>query len=168
LKRSSATLKSAVLYPESSAKLWSQVAQVKAEIARHLVRAPVDGEILRLTLRPGEYLVSGGAAPLLLFGEDASLYLRVDIDESDAWRIRPGAAAMAFARGSPHIRVPLRFEYIEPYIVPKTALTGQSTERSDTRVLQVLYSFDRDGEPLYAGQQMDVFIQAGPDRNGGH
>lgn len=144
----------------------AQVARIRSEIDLHLVRAPVDGRVLRMTLRPGEYLSAGGSAPLLLFGEEKSLYLRVDVDETDAWRIRPGASATAFARGNSHIRIPLKFEYIEPYIIPKTSLTGRSTERTDTRVLQVLYSFDRAGEPVYAGQQMDVFIQAKPDTNG--
>jgi hypothetical protein len=41
-------------------------------------------------------------------------------------------------------------------------LTGDSTERVDTRVLQALYSFDRATLPAYVGQQMDVFIEA-PD-----
>lgn len=141
----------------------AQLEQIKAEIARHLVVAPVDGQVLRLTLRRGEFLAAGGTAPLLLFGDDKSLYLRTDVDETDAWRIRPGASAVAFARGNPHIHVPLKFEYIEPYVVPKTSLTGKATERSDTRVLQVLYSFDRGDEPLHVGQQMDVYIQAKPD-----
>lgn len=141
----------------------AQINQIKVEIDRHLVRAPVGGQVLRLTLRLGEYLAAGGTAPLLLFGQDKSLYLRVNVDETDAWRVKPGAPAVAFAQGNPHIRVPLKFEYVEPYVVPKTSLTGQPTERSDTRVLQVLYSFDRDDKPLYIGQQMDVFIQSRHD-----
>jgi hypothetical protein len=56
--------------------------------------------------------------------------------------------------------VPLQFVRFEPYVVPKKSLTGDSTERVDTRVLQVLYSFNRDTLPLYVGQQMDVFIAA--------
>jgi HlyD family secretion protein len=48
---------------------------------------------------------------------------------------------------------------VEPYVTPKTSLTGSSTERVDTRVLQVIYSFDRNALPAYVGQQMDVFIE---------
>jgi HlyD family secretion protein len=44
--------------------------------------------------------------------------------------------------------------------VPKVSLTGQSTERTDTRVLQAIYSFDPAALPVYVGQQMDVFIEA--------
>jgi len=40
------------------------------------------------------------------------------------------------------------------------SLTGQGTERTDTRVLQVIYSFDPAALPVYVGQQVDVFIEA--------
>ena len=50
----------------------------------------------------------------------------------------------------------------EPYIVPKRSLTGDSTERVDTRVLQIVYAFDREDLAVYVGQQMDVFIEAPP------
>ena len=48
----------------------------------------------------------------------------------------------------------------EPYVVPKQSLTGDSTERVDTRVLQVIFSFTRGELPIFVGQQMDVFVDA--------
>jgi HlyD family secretion protein len=62
----------------------------------------------------------------------------------------------------PDLNAPLQFERFEPYVIPKVSLTGQSTERTDVRVLQVVYSFDPAALPVYVGQQMDVFIQAPP------
>jgi hypothetical protein len=47
-------------------------------------------------------------------------------------------------------------------MVPRLSLTGDSTQRVDTRVLQVIYSFDQGALPVYVGQQMDVFIEAPP------
>jgi HlyD family secretion protein len=48
-------------------------------------------------------------------------------------------------------------------VVPKKSLTGDSSERVDTRVLQLLYSFDpKSLKNVYVGQQMDVFIEAAP------
>jgi len=35
--------------------------------------------------------------------------------------------------------------------------------RVDTRVLQVIYLVERADLPLFVGQQMDVFIEAGPE-----
>jgi len=43
--------------------------------------------------------------------------------------------------------------------VPKRSLTGDSTERVDTRVMQVLYSFHRSDLHIFPGQLMDVYIE---------
>jgi hypothetical protein len=88
------------------------------------------------------------------------LHVRVDIDENDAWRLVPGAPARAFVRGNSRLSTELSFVRVEPYVVPKRSLTGDSTERVDTRVLQAVYSFDPKSLPVYVGQQMDVFIEA--------
>lgn len=142
----------------------AQIKQIRLEMERRTIRALVPGQILQIKIRPGEFAPSGAlAAPLMVLGSDTRLYLRVDIDEYDAWRVQPDAPAVAFGRGNPAMRTPLRFERIDPYVVPKTSLTGNSTERTDTRVLQVIYSFDPATLPnTYVGQQMDVFIQAPP------
>lgn len=139
----------------------AKVTELSMEIERYTVRAPTAGRVLQLNLRVGEY-VDGSAMPLVLFGDDRRLFVRVDVDESDAWRVDPGANATAFARGNPALKIPLTFKYVEPHVIPKTSLTGRSTERSDTRVLQVLYSFERGELPVYVGQQLDVFIEASP------
>ena len=87
------------------------------------------------------------------------MHVRVDIDENDAWRFKPEAPAMAFIRGQPKFKTDLTFEYVESYVIPKRSLTGDSTERVDTRVMQVIYSFKHGALPIYPGQQMDVFIE---------
>jgi len=137
--------------------------QIQVDIQRSVVRAPAVGRVLQVNTRAGEFASNGGpTGPLILVGSDTRTYLRVDIDENDAWRVRPAAQALAIVRGNPRQQIPLRFEYIEPYVVPKTSLTGRSTERSDHRVLQVIYSFDQSAIPVYLGQQMDAYIEAEP------
>jgi RND family efflux transporter MFP subunit len=129
------------------------------------IRAPRDGTILQVNIRPGEYASQLNTDPLILMGDTSQFQLRVDIDEENASRIRPNTPAIAYPKGMPDYGIPLNFERIEPFIVPKRSLTGQSIERVDTRVLQVIYTF-RPGElPVYVGQQMDVFLNA-PHRPG--
>jgi RND family efflux transporter MFP subunit len=141
----------------------AQVEQTQIEIARRTIRALVPGEILQIKTRLGEFAQGGVlATPLMLLGDDTRLHVRVDVDENDAWRFRPGAAAVAFVRGNPDLKTTLRFERFEPYVIPKQSLTGDTTERVDTRVLEVIYSFDEGALPVYVGQQMDVFIEAPP------
>ena len=139
----------------------ARVEQLKIEVDRRAVHAPLAGRILQIKIRPGEYAQSGAVnPPLLLLGDDTRLHVRVDINENDAWRIKPTATAKAYVPGNPDLNVQLRFERIEPYAVPKVSLTGESTERTDTRVLQVIYSFERGELPIYIGQRMNVYVDA--------
>lgn len=149
------------------AQMRAQLNAAQVDLERLTVRAPVDGQVLQLKIHPGEFATTGVLQmPLILLGNVDLLCVRVDVDENEAWRVRPGAAAIAFLRGNRQISTPLEFVRFEPYIVPKKSLTGDTAERVDTRVLQVIYSFTRGTLPIYAGQQMDVYIDAPPHQMG--
>jgi HlyD family secretion protein len=133
-------------------------------IERSVVRAPVDGLILQVKIRPGE---SGLTNPFndqaaMVMGVVNPLQMRIDIDEEDAWRYQKGARARAYVRGNSAINFPMEFFKVEPYIIPKASFTGESTERVDTRVLQVLYRFEKKNLPVYAGQILDIYIEYSP------
>lgn len=150
----------------AKADIAASEAQVKAaetEMERLTVRSPISGEILQLNVRPGEFAQTGVLAkPLILLGNLDTLHVRVDVDENEAWRFKKDSPALAFVRGNRELKTPIKFERVEPYVVPKRSLTGDSTERVDTRVMQAVYSFDRSQLPVFVGQQMDVFIDAPP------
>ena len=140
----------------------AQLAQADVNLDLLTVRAPRDGDVLRVDLRAGEYASvppSDLNNPSLLLGETRHLQLRADVDEDSASRVMAGAPAIAFIKGMRSDPIPLRFVRIEPYVTTKKSLTGDSTERVDTRVLQVIYQFDQSKVPVYVGQQMDVFIE---------
>lgn len=141
------------------AQAEAAMAQARTELDRRTVRAPRAGTIMRVNARAGEFAPAGRIDPALVtLGDLEHLHLRVDIDENDAWRVQAGAKADGAVRGNPQLRTPLEFVRIEPYVVPKKSLTGLSSERVDTRVLQVVYRVAKSDLRLYAGQQMDVFI----------
>jgi len=136
------------------------IANSKTTLDRLVVRSPIDGEVLQVNIRAGEFAQAGALnTPLMLVGNIDQLHVRVDIDENDAWRFDKKNKAVAYLRGNRAFKVELELAYLEPFVIPKKSLTGDSTERVDTRVLQALYSFDRKQLPFYIGQQMDVFIE---------
>ena len=138
----------------------AQVRSAETQIERSTVRAPIDGEVLQVKIHVGEYAPAGvTATPLVLLGRLKPLNIRVDVDEHEAWRVTPHAKAVATVRGNANLRTPVSFVRFEPFVLPKKSLTGDSTERVDTRVLQVIYRVDSDALPLFVGQQMDVFIE---------
>jgi multidrug resistance efflux pump len=141
----------------------AQVLQTKTDLDRVLVRAPRDGMILQVNVREGEYVGTPPGQALMVLGAiNEKVHIRVDIDEHDIPRFIKGAPAKASPRGHPHIAYPLKFERVEPFVVPKKSLTGDNTERVDTRVLQVIFALETRDRPVYVGQQMDVFIDAAP------
>jgi multidrug efflux pump subunit AcrA (membrane-fusion protein) len=145
----------------------TQVAQAEAavhqdevNIERLTTRALVEGNILQNKVRLGQYAQCGPLdEPLMILGSITPFHIRVDVDEHDAWRIREGAVAEGSPRGNGSLRIPLQFVRFEPYVIPKKSLTGDSTERVDTRVLQIIYRVKDESAPLYVGQQMDVYIE---------
>ena len=146
---------------QSRADLAQAVAdqeQTQRLIDRLDVRAPMDGVVMQSKVRQGQYANCAGSDALMLFAGGTGMNVRAQVDENDAWRVRPGTSAYGYIRGNTSQRLALQFVRFEPYVVPKQSLTGDTTERVDTRVLEVLYRIDPQTASIFAGQQMDVYI----------
>jgi multidrug efflux pump subunit AcrA (membrane-fusion protein) len=140
----------------------AQLKQVETDLERLTVRAPVDGEALQVNVRPGEHTAAQAGQALIVLGNVNRLHVRVDIDEHDIPRLPARletASARAMLRGEPSRQFSLRYVRVEPYVIPKKSLTGDSTERVDTRVLQVIYALEPGSRRVYVGQQLDVYIE---------
>lgn len=139
----------------------AQVVQNKVRLARLTVTAPRAGTILQLNIRPGEFASATPKSAAMILGDIERLQVRADVDEQNAPRLQPGQTATAFVKGDTTQPIDLSFVRIEPFVVPKVSLTGASTERVDTRVLQVIYSFKRPQDrAVYVGQQVDLFVKS--------
>lgn len=148
-------------------KAEADLAKMEVDVDRLTVRSLVAGEVLQVNVRPGEFVGAPPGQPLVVVGNVDRLHVRVDIDEFEIDRFDPTFAARAVPRGSAGTEYTLAFVRVEPFVVPKKSLTGDNSERVDTRVLQVIYDCSprRDGLPdrgkhLFVGQQVDVFIAA--------
>jgi multidrug resistance efflux pump len=139
------------------AQAEAAVKQTEIELDRLVIRASVTGEVLQVNVRLGEYVGTPPNQALIVLGGTGK-NVRVDVDENDLARFREGLPAKALRRGDTQHEIPLRFVRVEPYVIPKKSLTGGTTERVDTRVLQVIYAVEKSQVPLYVGQQLDVFL----------
>ena len=142
----------------------AKLKQTEMNLERLTVRALVDGQVLQVNVRPGEFVGAPSSQALIVLGSIDQLHVRVDVDEHDIPRFIPGASARAMLRGEPNAEFNLRFVRVEPFVVPKKSLTGDNRERVDTRVLQVIYALEQTSRPVYVGMQMDVFIDGVPSR----
>jgi HlyD family secretion protein len=156
-------------YKAKSMSALAQIESSKAAVAAsetaielRTVTSPLDGTVLQLTARPGQFAASVDASALAVVGRTDKLAVRLDIDENDAWRVKSGEPAMAVVRGNKDLTLMLQFDHVEPYVRPKQSLTGASNERTDTRVLQVVFTFSNPTFPVYVGQQVDAYMKADP------
>jgi multidrug efflux pump subunit AcrA (membrane-fusion protein) len=144
----------------------AQVEQAEVAVRLLELRAPVDGTILEVKVRPGEYVSTASSQPLVLMGDLNPLHVRVNIDEADLPRLGTQAKARARVRGDMSGQeIGLRFVRLEAHMVPKTALTGVNAERVDTRVAQLIYAMEPNKRlvsrnKLLVGQVVDVFLEA--------
>jgi len=140
------------------------VDQDRTQLDLLCVRAPVDGTVLQVNVRPSEYVATAAGQSLVMMGNLQPLYIRVNVDEEDIPRLKFYAPARAKVRGdSRQEQAPLTFVRLEPFVVPKVSLTGINTERVDTRVVQLIYALDPKDKlvqekKILVGQLVDVFI----------
>lgn len=156
-----------IFYKKQAALAQIEVQQTKIRTAqtfidRSFIIAPCDGKILQKNINKGETANLFVGESLIVFGPTCPFHLRVSIDEDDAWRFKPSTPATAFVRGNSSICFPLKWVRTEPLMIPKKNLTGDNSERVDTRVLIVIYEFDCQTPFVYAGQVMDVYIESIP------
>lgn len=126
------------------------------------IKSPVDGIVLRVRIRPGEF-ISGNEqnanAPMLV-GAHKPLHIKVKIDENDVWRFDKTQKAHAYLRSNQDISSSLKFVRIEPYAAKKEQLRGSGVELIDTRIINIVYEIQENLDKFFIGQQLDVYIES--------
>jgi len=142
----------------------AEVDALNTLIERLTVRAPRDATVLRRNVEPGSLAAQDANRPALILGDLSQLSIRALVDEEDVALVTPRAKAQARTRGAVQATIDLVLRRIEPYARPKTTLIGTTTERVDTRVVEVV--FDVVTPPsvmIVPGQVVDVFVESPPD-----
>lgn len=143
------------------AQAEAQVRAVQILLDRRTIRSPIDATVLKRSVEPGQFAPAEPRISAMTLGDLSQLHIRARVDEEDLPLLRAGAKGIARIRGRVNITTPLTMLRIEPLAQPKTELSGDTTERVDTRVLDVVFRVDGDHRvlPLYPGQFVDVFIE---------
>lgn len=143
-----------------SAEARSQRDQARTQLDLHTVRSPIEGMVLQVRLRSGEFAQASALAdPLVTLGAAGPLHVRIDVDEADIGRLRTDVPARIFSRGAEKAEAVARYVRVEPLVIPKESLSNAASERVDTRVLQVIYRLPEEARAFFVGQQVDAFIE---------
>ncbi|MFC3908942.1 efflux RND transporter periplasmic adaptor subunit [Legionella dresdenensis] len=135
--------------------------KAETDLELHTVRAPINGEILRVNVRPGEFSSAGVLAePLIIMGDTRHFNARINFDEFDISKIHQNPRAIISPKGDSLIKLQGRLVKVESYVKPKENLSGASKELVDTRILQLVFQIEQKNPPLFIGQQVDAYIES--------
>jgi ABC exporter DevB family membrane fusion protein len=138
----------------------AMLAESQALLAKTVIRAPIDGIVLRKRLKVGESAPGDGSTPVVTLGDCSQLRVRVDVDEIDVARLRVGQRAWVTAGAYGDRRFPGRVMRIGGILGRKNVRTDEPSERVDTKILETLVELDP-GTKLPLGLRVDAFIEAG-------
>ena len=144
-------------------KAEAEMEQAKIELDKTTIKSPIAGEVLKINIRPGEYVTNNPISDetLVKIGDLSQLHLHVEIDESDLSRFNENAEATAILKGNARVKLPLKFVKIEPLITGKSIISGNnSNEKIDVRVAEIIYQIDQENHKILIGQEMDVYIKS--------
>ena len=156
--------------PEAVAAAEAEVALAEAHLGRaevhygyREVRAPLAGRVVAVYRHTGDAVSLEQLTPILRIIDTGRLRIRLEIDEADAPRIRPGMEGSFEVRGVRGDAGRLVVRTILPQFGPKRLFTPDSSARVDTRTLNVLCEVVDPQIPLYPGQRITAHIPAGAD-----
>jgi RND family efflux transporter MFP subunit len=126
------------------------------EIEQRIVRAPLDGWIVKRQARPGDGVSTLNVTPLFVFAPDAPRIVRADLDERFVDQVSAGQAAEVVLEADETRVIPGRILRVGQVFGVKTP-TGEPGERIDQRVVECVVSVE--DQALRIGQRVLVRIK---------
>jgi HlyD family secretion protein len=134
----------------------AKVDRVQAELQRSYVRAPVDGRVLEIVVRPGELI---GESGILELAQVQRMYAIAEVYETDIRTVRTGQRATV---SSAALAQPLtgRVHAIRQKVEKQDEIGTDPAARKDARIIEVRILLD-DAAPAsgLTNLQVDVVIQ---------
>lgn len=138
--------------------------QAEHETEQRRVRAPMDGQIVRRSARPGDGVSVATVTPLFVFAPDAPLIVRAELEERWLGRVQPGQAAEVVLEADEAQRHAATVLRVAPVVGQRTPGDDPS-ERQDMRVAEVVLALRVIGpQPPRIGQRVIVRFGVGEQR----
>lgn len=132
--------------------LRASLVLAEARIERTIIRAPIDGRILKIIMRSGE---ATGMRPILQMGDTSHMYAIAEVYETDVGLVRAGQSATVT---SPALSRPLtgRVEMIGTVVAKNAIVDIDPAALADRRVVEVKVRLD-ESEP--AARLLNLQVQ---------
>ena len=135
----------------------SGVKLAESRLDRAVVKAPVDGEIIKILTRPGE---GAGGKPLLKMGDTRSMVAVAEVYETDIRFVHAGQKATITSKAFPGESVSGVVERVGTLVSKNDILPLDPARDADTRVVEVRVRLDDSRlTARYNQMQVDVTIR---------
>ncbi|HEY4240731.1 MAG TPA: HlyD family efflux transporter periplasmic adaptor subunit [Kofleriaceae bacterium] len=135
----------------------AQLAQAQVALDQTVIKAPAAGVILRRTAEVGAIVTWTAPLPVLEMANIHDLEIRAEIDEADVAALAVGTPAYATADAFGDKQFPVHVKRLTQELGRKTVRDDDPRARVDTRVLEVIATFDTPS-PLPLGLRMSVHV----------
>ncbi len=142
----------------------SRAAQGQAEASKASARqcalkSPIDGEVLQILRREGEFSGASQGIPLIVVGDMSKLVVRAEINERDAARIARGQGADVWIEGQ-KTRWQGQIVSLARIMGRRSARSLDPTDRFDRDVREVFVGFDGPAPPAIVGLRVMVGVKS--------
>jgi HlyD family secretion protein len=134
----------------------AQVEEAEALLDKTIIRSPISGIVLRRYMRAGE-TVTDSSGPILALADVSVKRVRIDLDETDVAKVRPGQRVYFKAAAYGDGKFWGYVVRVGQTLGKKNVNTGEPAERADTKVLEVLVEL-QPGADLPPGLRVDAFL----------
>lgn len=153
--RASLTEEGARASERSESRAAARAARGEAGAAVALARqcalvSPIDGEVLQILRREGEFSGAGQGTPLIIVADLAELRVRAEVAERDAARIRPGQAADIWIEGTGQ-RWRGKVTELASVMGRRSARSLDPTDRFDRDVREIFIALEPGSVPALVG-----------------
>jgi ABC exporter DevB family membrane fusion protein len=138
----------------------ARLGEARALLAKTVVRSPLAGTVLRRHRHAGETVSTQFDSPIVTIADRSRLRVRVDVDENDVAKVRPGQRAYVTTDAYPRRRFYGRVVRVAQLLGKKNVRTDEPTERVDMKILETLIELEAADE-LPLGLRVQAFIEGG-------
>lgn len=144
----------------AAATARADAANAKAEafaatLEKCTLRSPIDGAVLKILRREGEFSAATSGTPLIVVGDVSRMIVRAELIDRDAARVKVGQRAEIWLDGAA-TRWPGKLVEASDLMGRRTARSLDPSDRFDRDVREVLVAFDGPPPVTLVGLRVNV------------
>lgn len=146
------------------------VAEANAELGHATIKAPIDGTVGKVRIRPGEVAKAG--VPLFPLVDTSTWWVDANFKETDLARIKPGQSATVWLDSDPSKKLTGKVEAVSRAsssafsLMPSENATGSWVKVVQRFPVRIALTLDADDPPLGVGASASVTIDTTSDGAG--